>query len=188
MNRFTKTTLVALAIVAGTAAGADAQKKSVRLDPVNKDLYRLTYLNKGKCDITVEVLDDAGQRLYSEQIKQKKSFTKPYSFQNLKLGEYSFKVIDADGEYVTKIKRTDNVYMVANIRKIDEEKAKVTVKGKFMGPVSVNIFDRNSVLVFDDYIDQEKGFSKVYDLSKVKANELRIEVATENRLLATAEF
>lgn len=188
MNRFTKTTLVALAIVAGTTSGTLAQKKSVRLDPVSKDLYRLTYLHEGDCHIRVEVIDESGKKLLSERINQNKSFTKPYSFQNLKLGEYSFKVIDADGEYVTKIKRTDNVYMVANIRKIDEEKAKVTVKGKFMGPVSVNIFDRNSVLVFDDYIDQEKGFSKVYDLSKVRADELRIEVVTERKLLATAEF
>ena len=42
-----------------------------------------------------------------------------------------------------------------------------------MGPVYINIFDRYDVLVFDDFIDQERGFSKVYDLSKVKANELR---------------
>lgn len=188
MNRFTKTTLVALAIVAGTTVGANAQRKSIRLDPVTKDLYRLTYLNRGDCHIKVEVIDEDGSKLLSEQINQKKSFTKPYNFQNLELGEYSFKVIDAEGEYVTKIKRTDDVYMVANIRKLEDEKAKVIVRGEFMGPVSVNIFDRNDVLVFDDYIDQEKGFSKVYDLSKVKAEELRIEVVAERKLLATAEF
>ena len=33
--------------------------------------------------------------------------------------------------------------------------------GEFMGPVSVNIFDKYDVLVFDDFIDQQRGFSKV---------------------------
>lgn len=188
MKRLTKTTLVALAIVAGTTAGAVAQKKSVKLDPISKDLYRLTYVNKGDCQLRVEVVDENGTKLLSEQIRQKKSFTKPYSFKNLKLGEYAFKVIDTEGEYVTRIKRTDEVYMVASIKKIEDEKAKIIVKGEFMGPVSVNIYGRNDVLVFDDYIDQEKGFLKVYDLSKVKADELRMEVVTEKRLLATAEF
>lgn len=188
MNRLTKTILVALAIVAGTAPGTFAQLKSVRLDQVSKDLYRLTYLKEGDCQIKVEVIDQSGTKLLSEQIKRQKSFTKPYNFQSLNFGEYSFKVIDSEGEYVTKIERTDNVYMVANIKKVDEEKAKVIVKGEFMGPVSVNIFDRNDVLVFDDFLDQERGFSKVYDLSKVKANELRVEVVTENKLLATAKF
>jgi len=188
MNRFTKTTMVALAIVAGTTAGAIAQKKSIRLDPVTKDLYRLTYLNQGNCNIKVEVLDEDGNKLLSEQINRKKSFTKPYNFTNLDFGEYSFKVIDNEGEFVTKIKRSDEVFMVARINKIEDEKAEVIVRGEFMGPISVNIFDRHDVLVFDDYIDQEKGFSKVYDLSKVKAEELRIEVVTEQKLLATAEF
>lgn len=188
MKRLTKTTLVALAIVAGTTAGAVAQKKYVRLDPISRDLYRLTYFNKSDFQVRVEVIDENNNKLLSEQIRRKKSFTKPYNFQNLKYGEYSFKVIDAEGEYVTTVKRTDEVYMAASIKKIEEDKAKVIVKGEFMGPVSVNIYDRNDVLVFDDYIDHERGFSKVYDLSKVKADELRIEVVSESKMLATAEF
>ena len=188
MNRFTKTTLVALAIVAGTTAGADAQKKWLRLDPVSKDLYRFTYLNDGTCNVKVEVIDANGEKLLSEHINRKKSFTKPYDFTNLDFGEYSFKVIDSDGEYVTKIKRSNDVYMVANIKKVDEDKAKVIVRGEFMGPVSVNIFGRNDVLVFDDFIDHKKSFFRIYDLSRIKAEELRIEVVAEEKLLATAEF
>ena len=180
--------MVALAIVAGSTSGAIAQKKSIKLDPVTKDLYRLTYINRGKCNIKVEVLDRNGIKLLSEQINQKKSFTKPYSFSNLEFGEYSFKVIDAEGEYITKVKRSEDVFMVARIKKLGEEKAEVIVRGEFMEPVSVNIFDKNNVLLFDDYIDRERGFSRVYDLSNVKAEDLTIKVVAENNLLATAEF
>jgi hypothetical protein len=188
MKRIARTTLAVAAIVAGMAAGAKAQEKSVKLDPISKDLYQLTYLKDGSCNVMVEVLDEKGTVLHTESIKQRKSFTKPYSFQNLNLGEYSFKVTDEEGVYLTKIKRSDDVNMVASIKKVSDEKAKVIVKGEFMGPVTVNIFDSHNVLVFDDYIDHEASFSRVYDLSKVKADELRIEVVAESKLLAASEF
>ncbi|NJN25261.1 MAG: hypothetical protein HC819_04425 [Cyclobacteriaceae bacterium] len=188
MKRFTKTTLAVLAIVVGTSAGAIAQKKSVRLDPVSKDMYRLTYFNQGQCNVKVEVIDAQGVRLLSEQINQKKSFTKPYSFENLKNGEYDFKVIDADGVYVSKITRSNEASMTAHIVKLENEKAKVIVRGEFVAPVTVKFLDRKGLLVFDDYIDQGSNFSKVYDLSRVNADEINIEVVTEEKLLATAEF
>lgn len=188
MKSITKTTLAIAAIVVGMATGTKAQEKSVRLDPVTKDLYRLTYMNQGQSNVQIEVIDAKGKLLHSEQIKQRNSFTKSFGFQNLKLGEFSFKVTDSEGTYVTKINRTDDVHMVASIREVEEDKAKVIVRGEFMGPVYVNIYDGDKVLVFDDFIDQEASFSKVYDLSKVKARELKIEVVTDKKTLASAKF
>ena len=188
MKRIARTTLAVAAIVAGMAFGAKAQEKSVRLDPLSKDLYQFTYLSQGECNVLVEVLDKKGNVLHTERIKRKNSFTKPYNFHNLQLGEYSFKITDAEGVYLTKLKRTEEVHMVASIKKLGADKAEVIVKGEFMAPVSVNIFDSHDVLVFDDYIDHENSFSKVYDLSKVKADELKIEVVSESKMLATAEF
>ena len=188
MKRIARTTLAVAAIVAGTAAGLKAQEKSVRLEPLNQDTYQLTYIKKGECKIKVEVFDDKGRVLHKEHIKNEKSFTKPYSFENLQLGEYSFKVTDDQGIYLTKIKRSEEINMVASIKKLEGDKAKIIVIGDFMAPVSVNIYDSYNVLVFDDYIDHEKSFSIVYDLSKVKAEELRIEVVSDNSMLATARF
>jgi hypothetical protein len=188
MKRIARTTMAIAAIVAGVVMGAEAQDKSVRLDPVSSDLYRLTYLNEGSANVKVEILDEKGVVLHSERIFQKNSFTKPYSFANLKDGEFAFKVIDSEGVYVTTIKRSDDVNMVASIKKVDDEKAKVVVKGDFMAPVTVNIYDKRNMLVFNDYVDHENSFSRVYDLSKVKADELKIEVVTESKMLATAEF
>ena len=188
MKHKAKTTLAVAAIVAGMAAGANAQEKSVRLDPVSKDHYQLTYQKNGSCNVLIEVLDNKGTVLHTERLMQRKSFTKPYSFQNLQFGEYSFKVTDEEGVFVTKIKRSDDINMVASINKMEDDKAKIIVKGEFMGPVSVNIFDKHNELVFDDHIDHESSFSRIYDLSKVKADELRIEVVSERKMLATAEF
>jgi len=55
-----------LAIVAGTILGAIAHKKSIRLDPVKKDLDRQTCQNDGDCHMKVEVTDKSGIKLLSE--------------------------------------------------------------------------------------------------------------------------
>lgn len=188
MNRTTKTTLAVFAIVAGISIGAFAQKKTVRLDPVSKDLYRLTYIHQGKCNLKVEVVDANGKKLLSEQIDQKKSFTKPYSFKNLEQGEYSFVVTDNEGVYVSKINRNSDYNMTADIRLLDDDKAKVIVKGSFMEPVYVNILDKHGLLIFDDYIEHERSFSKVYDLSKIDSDHVEIVVVTQEKLLAKREF
>ncbi len=57
-----------------------------------------------------------------------------------------------------------------------------------MGSVLVNILDKNRILVYEDYIDHESSFSKVYDLSKVNADELEIEVVAQQKLLAKAKY
>jgi hypothetical protein len=188
MNRTTKTTLAVFAIVAGISFGAIAQKKTIRLDPVSKDLYRLTYIHRGNCNLKVEVVDAKGKKLLTEYIDQKKSFTKPYSFKNLAQGEYSFVVTDKEGVYLSKVKRTTDYNMTADIRLLDDAKAKVIVKGSFMEPVYVNILDKHGLLIFDDYIDHERSFSKVYDLSKIDADQIEIVVVTQEKLLAKKEF
>ncbi len=188
MRKVTKTTLAIAAIVVGMAFGVKAQEKSVRLDPVSKDLYRLTYLSQGKSDVKVEIIDEEGEILHSEQIKLRNSFTKSFNFQDLQFGEYSVKLTDQEGEYITKINRSEDVYMIATIKPLEEDKAKVIVRGEFMGPVYVNIYDGKRVLVFDDYIDMESSFSKIYDLSRVQASELEIEVVTDSETLAAAKL
>ena len=56
-----------------------------------------------------------------------------------------------------------------------------------MNPVSVNIFDSVDVIILYELIDHEKSFSNIYSLSQVKSNELSIEAASENKLLASSE-
>jgi hypothetical protein len=179
---------VVVAIVAIAAFQVKAQDERVRLEPVGKDTYQLTYLKKCPCKVKVEINDQYGASLFSEIIQPKKSFTKPYNFQNFTEGEFDFKVTDADDAFVTKIKRTDEVNMVAGIMKLKGERAKVVVKGDFMAPVYVKIYDSNNIMIFDDYVDHERAFSRIYDLSKIKSNELRMEVVAESKLLATARF
>jgi hypothetical protein len=96
--------------------------------------------------------------------------------------------VDQDGVYSRIIKRTEEVNMVAGIMTLSDNKAKVIVQGDIMAPVYVNIYDRFGVLLFDDYINRERAFSRTYDLSRVQSDDLKIEVVTGGQTLATAKY
>lgn len=184
MRLFTKTTMVALAIVVGATASSMAQEKSVRFDPVSKDVYQLTYLNEGPSHIRVELIDEQGTKLLSQEIHKEKSLLQPLNLSNIKKGAYIFKVIDDQGEFVTRVVKLKNDDMEAAIKTLENDRAKIIVKGEYLEPVYVNVFDRNDVLLFDDYIERERAFTRVYDLSKLNSNDLRIEVASKQKILA----
>lgn len=186
--KIAKTTFAAIALVAIAAFQVKAQDEPVKLEPIGNDTYQLTYLKKCPCKVKVEVVDQQGVNFLSEVLQSKKSFTKPYNLRNLKTGEYDFKVTDADETFDTKIERTDEVNMVAGIMKLKDDKAKIIVQGDFMGPVYVKLYDNRNTVIFDDVIDRERAFSRIYDLSKITENHLRMEVVTDDKMLASAKL
>ena len=97
-------------------------------------------------------------------------------------------MIDENGEYVTRIEKKEENDMVAAIKDLGEDRAKIIVKGEYMDPVFVNVFNRNDELVVDDYIERTRSFSRIYDLSGIKTGELRIEVAAGQKLLASTSL
>jgi len=151
MKRFTKTTMIALAIVAGTISGAFAQKQWVRVDPMTKDQYRFTYSDDGKATLKVELISIAAGD--SHQLKD-----------------------------------VEEVLLKAKINKLKGGNAELILKGKVVEPVSVNIYDKKDVLLLAEFIDHGSNFSKVYDLSNMNMQDLRIEVSTGSKMLAALKF
>ncbi len=188
MKRFTTKTIAVFAIVVGMATVATAQKKSVTFTPLTNDIYSLKYFNQGDCKVKAEVLDDAGDVLSTTQLNQEKSFTKQFSFQNLAYGDFSFRVTDSEGIYITKIKRTEDGAMTASISEVDNGNAKVVVNGKFADPIYINIYEGDELLAENKFIDQGSDFSEEYTFENVNKDDLVIEVIAVKRVLASVKF
>ena len=168
MIRIAKTTLVVFAIVASTAllskASDGAETRVVKMDAAEQGLYQLTYLKDGKCDVKVSIYDGENNKLFSEKLSQKKSFTKSYDISSLEKGVYTFEVEDEQGVVTKSVVYTPSV-LKASVKKNTEGKAEVVVVGTKMDPVIVNFYDASYNLVYGDYISNDKSFSRVYDLS-----------------------
>lgn len=186
MKRMIRTILAVLAIVAGTVTRSGAQDKSVRFDPVGEDQYQLTYIYNGPVDLDIEVIDEKGLVLYTEHLHRRSSFMKPYSISELQSGVYTFKITDRDGVYVAQINKGEASQIEATITPMNTGKAQLLVKGNAIAPLSVLVYDKYNTLIYDDYIDHQTSFSKVYDFKDVRVGQLRIDVVSDTKVLATA--
>ncbi len=185
--KLTKATVI-LAIVVGMSFQAFSQKQEVKFIPIGDNVYQLNYLKKSQGLVKVEIKNETGRLLYQENIERTDPFTKPFDFRNFETGIFYLRVSDGVDTYLTKINRSPEANMVASIIKYKDDKAKVIVQGDVMETVYINIYDRYGIPVFEDIIDRERGFSRIYDLSKINAEQARIEVASGDKVLATTMY
>ncbi|MGK7396687.1 MAG: hypothetical protein ACNS62_19070 [Candidatus Cyclobacteriaceae bacterium M3_2C_046] len=72
----------------------------------------------------------------------------------------------------------------------EEEKQvfKLVVKGVKIEPIEVKIYDSNKNLIAKDFIDTDKSYTKVYNLSKVKTKKITFEIINREDIIAKQEF
>ncbi len=65
---------------------------------------------------------------------------------------------------------------------------KLLVKGSKIEPIEVKIYDSGKNLIAKDFIDNDKSFTKMYNLAQVKSNKIIFEVINREDLIAKEEF
>lgn len=65
---------------------------------------------------------------------------------------------------------------------------KLLVKGSKIEPIEVKIYDSSKNLIAKDFIDNDKSFTKMYNLSQVKSKKIIFEVVNREDLIAKEEF
>jgi hypothetical protein len=193
MRKFTKTTLVAALMTSATfgVMAKDGETDRVaRIEQEAGSKYTLTYLTSGACNVKVRILDESGQAVFVDKIRNAKSFTKPYNLANLAEGEYTFEVQDSEGVITKTVSRAAQSSQLpkALISKTENARYEVKVIGQELAPVIINIYDQNGNQIFGDYVDLNKSFKKVYDLSKVEEDKIRFEISSDMGVLATSTF
>ena len=184
-----KTTLAVLGIVLSTAAFATTSgDKKVKVSSTESDKVQLTYRTAGKCRVKVNIYDAQGDKIFTESIINPKSFTKSYDISKLPSGEYQFEIIDRDEVRVEKIVKSAMPKATAEIIEEAEGKFKLVVLGELANPIAVNIYDGFGHLIFGDFVEINKSFSRVYDLSKVKYQDVSCEIIQDGTTLAKTEF
>jgi hypothetical protein len=97
----------------------------------------------------------------------------------LPFGTYKFEVVDQD------LKTTEILHHIEKSIKLDVSLAKGSEKGKYtlnvlrdnVNPVYINIYDEYNKIIYQDKIEVEANFSRIYDLSNITAREFSFEVS-----------
>lgn len=69
-----------------------------------------------------------------------------------------------------------------------EKTFKLLVKGSKIEPIEVKIYDSGKNLIVKDFIDNDKSFTKLYNLAQVKSKKIIFEVINREDLIAKEEF
>lgn len=130
--------------------------------------FKLFYKAKEEGNVTVTIYDDENRVVFSESFKGSDGFIRPYNFEKLEQGKYTFELKDENGL------KTQNISYVSDSS--DEKVAKViqlpgTERYALLVPnngsksMSVDIYDRDGNSVYSRIQKIEGDYSKLFDLS-----------------------
>lgn len=186
------TTAAALVVATGMAMASNNTNEATKTSQVKisqteaSGIYNLRYSSEASGQVTVRITDENGNVLLKEKIGCNTSFERPYNLQNLPDGNYTV-AIERDGavieetiHHVKNLPLKSSNYSVG-VNEISNDKYELTVKKAGHQIVKVKIADKNGLIYFNDVIDEKGSFSQVFDLSKVVATNVRMEVTVGNK-------
>jgi len=185
-------TALALVVTTGMAMASkntnEATKSSqVKIRQVEASgIYNLRYAADAPGNVTVKIMNEKGTTLLKEKINYEASFDRPYNLQSLPEGTYTV-AVERDGRIVEEVIHhvksmpLNNASYDVAVREIATGRYELLVKKGAYSPVSVKISDGTGNIFFNETIDEDGSFSKVFDLSKIVASNLKMEVDLGNK-------
>jgi len=166
-----------LMMTAGYAVAAGAIEKekpassSSRVEVVataQSAVYKLNYSSEAVGTVKVSIYDAQGDLMYTDLIRSVKAFQKMYDFSGLESGNYKIEVAGAEGKIEQTIQvAAERESLIASVSTLDTKgKYELQVRNKVMKPVIVTIYDSSDNLIYEDQIDVDHSFSRVYDFSR----------------------
>lgn len=156
-------------------------------------VYQLVYLSQIHGTVTVSITDASGNIIMTDRVKNiEDGFMRPYNFSAIAEGNYLIEIQDSKGKvkvpFIHKVNK-DMQPLKVNVRALPaEKKFKLVMVGNNENLLQVNILDQANTLVYTDYINASSNFSKVYDLTKVRASNFTFEIRNADKLISTQQF
>ena len=182
MKKITVLALVVLGI--GASLFANDKDNSIRLRVIsNQDnsIHSLVYYSDIKKPVSIKIYD-ANHNLIHKDLIESNAFFKSYGFSNLKSGKYFVKVFNGDS-FVSKSISVNTIPdrdLDVELDMISDSKFKVIVKGVDSNPINLSIANDEGKVVYSDTFYKTKDFSRVYDLSNVKAKKFTFTVSKKD--------
>lgn len=173
------------AFATGTGESAEAESKLKVVPAETTNTYKVIYKSLEQGMVYVNFYNEAGEKIFTDKIKNVKGFVRPYNFVAQPKGSYTIEVVDNKGSLVREIKYGKPLAdLDVNLLQAEGDKRfKLVVKGEMTDPVYVKIYDSKSLLITEDYIDIKQSFSKIYDLNRIIEANFTFEVISGDTLI-----
>ena len=192
-----KLTLLVLLTVLSTATFAtEGVKKATRssnIEVVKKGETIFNLIYKGSPSlVSVTILNENGEKVFTEKINKLEGFSRPYNFEALPYGTYTFIVEDEFGSMNDDVsfERAKNlvalpVLIKCNATSLKENGYILTIVNNEPRVATVRIFDAQKKLLYEKEEFISGNFSKLYNLSKVDTSfSIEVEINNQNEVFS----
>lgn len=148
------------------------------------EIVKIFYRSEDSEKVKVTIYDASSKAVFSEEIKNKPSFVRPYNLENLPYGEYTIVLEDKNGkkeEKVSFVKKAAEVN-ASIIHNKESRKALVTLFSKGETEVTYSVLDINNNVLFSKTEKVNGQAAKAFNLEKVKGA-VTVQVADSQGLL-----
>lgn len=166
------------------AGEVNAPKATATSVSLNGEIVKIFYHSENSDRVKVTIYDANAKAVFSEQIKNKSSFVRPYNLENLPYGEYKIVLEDHTGKTEEKFvygKKDVQAY-ASVIRRKDSRKAVVTLFSKCETEVVYQVMDLENHVLYSQTQTINGQASKTFNLEKVRGA-VTIQVSDSNGVL-----
>lgn len=132
-------------------------------------IYKLIYKSNETANVRVAIYNDQQELVFSEVIRKKDNFMRPYNFENLPEGQYTVELVSPEGKQVQTIIHQYQLPAPSffHVTKISGAESKYLITASGDDEITVRITDdRDQVLRVDRH--EVKGeFAQVYNLERI---------------------
>jgi len=173
----TKNVILTMAMIAASAfmfAATPASKVAV-VNQNNSGIYKLIYEGATAGKVTLKIVDNSGQVIFSEYKKGLSKFILPLNFKGLEAGEYIIEITDETGTQTQKVyhsfveNKVTKVGATAKPVHISKlEDGKYLVSANSACNFNLQIFDENDNLIHSKYFEINDKLAVIYSLKDVQ--------------------
>jgi hypothetical protein len=196
----TKSIFIAVVLTAGIVVSvvANDNNKSLAILRANgTEVYKIIYKGESSKTVKINVYDYNADLVFTETINGSNGFILPLNFKGLASGEYTIELTDAAGKHAEKInyqpltvKAEDETSVhVSRVAK-NSDKFVLSMTTKSSDEVTINIYDENDQLIFNETKQVNGGFAQVYSIKNVNTmnGAVTFQVVSGNKNIKTMSF
>jgi hypothetical protein len=134
--------------------------------------YKLIYKSKEKEDVTVTILNEKNEIVYTETVKRSDGFIRPYNLENLPSGSYAFKIDrkSSKGTQIVKVESTDNeneTLKLSALVKVKEGRYLLTAPAKNNEQLAIKILNEKGEIIYNESVLTTGAFAQLYNLKNL---------------------
>ena len=154
-------------------------------------VFKVFYTGKAPANVKISIFNAKGKKIFSETIKSKEGFVRPYNMNDMAEGTYKFEINDGNGVEVYEFdyslpKVANNVNM--KVQKMNENKFFLMLSTTEKTTVEIKIVNDEGTEVYKTTEELTSQFSQIFNLNAVDSKEYTFSIYADNKLIKSTSL